>query len=127
MTSNVERFNSPGLPTPAGHYVHATRSNELIFVSGQLPHVSGASGSSFEDQTRSAISAVFQALEVAGSGPDLALKVNAYIVGVEHWPEFNAVFAEMFGDHRPARAVIPVPELHHGLLVEVEAIAIRRT
>ena len=36
------------------------------------------------------------------------------------------VYAEVFGPHRPARAVVPVPELHHGYLVEIEAVAVRR-
>ena len=60
-----------------------------------------------------------------GSGPERVLKVNVYIVGIEHWPAFNRVYAELFGDAKPARAVVPVPELHFGYLVEVDAIAAR--
>jgi enamine deaminase RidA (YjgF/YER057c/UK114 family) len=47
-------------------------------------------------------------------------------VGVQHWSAFNEVYAGIMGDNRPARAVIPVPELRHGCLVEVEAVAVRR-
>jgi len=53
--------------------------------------------------------------------------MTAYIVGVENWPAFNRIYAEVFGDAKPARTVVPVPELHHGYLVEVEAIAVRRS
>jgi endoribonuclease L-PSP len=52
-------------------------------------------------------------------------KLTAYLVGVEYWPAFNAIYAEVLGNHRPARAVVPVPALHHGYLIELEAIAVR--
>lgn len=51
--------------------------------------------------------------------------LTAYIVGVVNWPAFNKVYAELMGDARPARTVVPVPELHHGYLVEVDAIGVR--
>jgi enamine deaminase RidA (YjgF/YER057c/UK114 family) len=51
------------------------------------------------------------------------VQCTAYIVGVANWPEFNRLYAERFGDHRPARAVVPVPELHHGFLVELQMTA----
>ena len=47
------------------------------------------------------------------------------VVGVENWPAFNAIYAEIFGAARPARSVVPVPSLHHGCLIELEAIAAR--
>ena len=53
------------------------------------------------------------------------LRVTAYIVGVENWPIFNRVFAEVIGEGRPSRTVLPVPELHHVYLVEVDAMAAR--
>jgi enamine deaminase RidA (YjgF/YER057c/UK114 family) len=51
------------------------------------------------------------------------VRVTVYIVGVENWPRFNTVYASMLPDARPARTVIPVPELRHGLLVEIDAVA----
>jgi 2-iminobutanoate/2-iminopropanoate deaminase len=42
---------------------------------------------------------------------------------VENWPAFNSVYAEVMGEARPARSVVPVPELHYGYLVEIDAIA----
>ena len=32
----------------------------------------------------------------------------------------------MLGEHRPARAVVPTKDLHHGFLVEIEAVAALR-
>ena len=113
---------------PAGHYAPATAHGDLVFVSGQLPvgpdgqHDAGAP---FEEQVRRTLSNLFAVLAAAGSGPDRLLKVTPYIVGVDHWSTFNRVYADMLGEARPARAVVPVPELHHCYLVEIEAVAAR--
>jgi reactive intermediate/imine deaminase len=113
-------------PIPAGHYAQARVHAGVAYLSGQLPiRPDGAHdpAASFEDQARQALANLFAVLEAAGGSPDRVLKVTAYIVGVEHWPRFNAVYAEAFGDARPARSVVPVPELHHGYLVEIDAVA----
>ena len=68
---------------------------------------------------------LFAVLAAAGSSPDRVLKVTVYVAGIAYWPAFNRLYAEAFGDAKPARCVVPVPELHHGYLVEVEAIATR--
>ena len=109
---------------PAGHYAPATAYGDLVFVSGQLP-IGAEPTAAFDAQARQVISNLFEVLRAAGTAPDRLLKVTVYLVGVERWPAFNAVYAELMGEARPARAVVPVPELHHGYLVEIEAIAAR--
>lgn len=124
----IERITTDAAPAPAGHYVQATAWGELVHVSGQLgvrPDGSHTAGQPFEAQARQALANLLAILAAAGSGPGGVLKVTAYIVGVEHWPDFNRLFAEAFGAARPARAVVPVPGLHHGYLIEVEAVAVR--
>lgn len=54
------------------------------------------------------------------------LKITVYIVGIEHWGHFNELYAHALGEVRPARSVVPVPALHHGYVVEIDAIAARR-
>jgi 2-iminobutanoate/2-iminopropanoate deaminase len=128
MTDPIARIATAAAPKPAGHYSQATAWRDLVFVSGQLP--TGPDGSHtadqpFEAQARQALASLLAILAEAGSGPEHLLRVTAYLVGVENWPEFNRVYAEMLGEAQPARTVVPVPELHHGYLVEVEAIAVR--
>jgi enamine deaminase RidA (YjgF/YER057c/UK114 family) len=108
--------------------VQATEAAGVVFVSGQL--AARADGGSladqpFEIQARQALANIIAIVEGAGLGRDRIAKVTAYLVGVEHWPAFNAIYAEVLGDYRPARAVVPVPALHHGYLIELEAIAVR--
>jgi 2-iminobutanoate/2-iminopropanoate deaminase len=115
--------------TPRGHYSNATTHNGLIFTAGMLPTpANGSSGAdmSFEKQVRQVLENLLDVLKAAGAGPQDVLKMTAYIVGAEHWAPFNKIYAEVFGEHKPARTVLPVPELYFGYLVEVEAIAAAR-
>ena len=128
MIDPIDRIATPAVPAPAGHYAQAVAWRDLVFVSGQLgPRSDGAhtADEPFEVQVRQALTNLLAILAEAGSGPDRVLRVTAYIVGVENWPAFNRIYAEMFGDAKPARTVVPVPELHHGYLVEVDAIGVR--
>lgn len=122
----MKSIDVPGLAPPGGHYAHATTAGGLIFISGQLPihPVDGRlNQADFAVQAGCAIDNLLSVLNAAGSGPERLLKVNVYLVGIEHWAQFNELYAERLGPHRPARAVIPVPELHHGFLVEIDGIA----
>jgi len=101
----------------------------LVFVSGQLAVEAGSGrkiAGSVEEQTRIALENVAAILRAAGSDIDRVLKTTIYISDIELWGRVNEVYAEFFGSHRPARAVVPTRDLHHGLLVEIEAIAALR-
>lgn len=128
MTASIDRIATEAVPAPAGHYSQATAWRDLIFVSGQLgPRSDGThtAHQPFEVQVRQTLANLLAILDRGGSGPGQVLRVTAYIVGVGNWPEFNRIYADVFGDAKPARTVVPVPELHHGYLVEVDAIAVR--
>lgn len=130
MDHAIRPVSAPGAAPPGGHYSPAVRHGGLIYVSGQLgirPDGDHTSGLGFEAQARQALQNLFAVLAAAGSGPDQILKVTVYVVGIENWPAFNAVYAEMMGTARPARSVVPTPALHHGYLVEIDAIAIDRS
>lgn len=129
MAGEIERIATAEAPAPAGHYSQATAWGGLVFVSGQLatlPDGTKLNDRPFADQARAALANMLAIARAAGAEPGDFLKVTVYIAAVDHWPEFNAIFAEVFGEARPARAVVPVPELHYGYLVEVEGIAVRR-
>ena len=114
-------------PRPAGHYVQAKRAGDHLYISGQLPiRADGAPlpDDGFETQAAQAIDNMLAILKAAGGQPADLARVTAYIVGVGNWPRFNAVYAEKLGDARPARTVVPVPELHYGYLVEIDAVAV---
>jgi 2-iminobutanoate/2-iminopropanoate deaminase len=118
--------STPNAPQPAGHYAQAIVHDGLVYVSGQLP-VDPATGEkrlgSIEEQATQALRNVAAILEAAGSGLDHVLKTTVYVSDIALWGRVNAVYAAVFGDHRPARAVVPTRELHYGFQVEIEAVA----
>jgi 2-iminobutanoate/2-iminopropanoate deaminase len=120
----MELIQAPGLPAPAGHYAQAVAAGGLVFLSGILPSRAELdAGAPFTQQCASVLAQCRQVLDAAGCTLGDVVQCTAYIVDVENWPAFNAVYAEAFGAHKPARAVVPVPALHHGFLVELQVVA----
>jgi reactive intermediate/imine deaminase len=127
MRAHLAFVTSKELAAPGGHYTHAARFGDLVFVSGQLgirPDGLHTAHLPFDDQVCQALENLLTALRSAGATAADVLKVTAYIVDVERWPRFNTLYAEVMGNARPARTVVPVAQLHHGYLVEVDAIAV---
>lgn len=122
----MKTISTPDAPAPAGHYSQAVVHGGLVFVSGQLP-IDPLTGEkridSIEEQTRQALKNVAAILTAANSSLDNVLKVTVYVSDIDLWGRVNEVYAEFFGEHRPARAVVPTRELHHGFQIEIEAIA----
>ena len=115
------------LARPGGHYSHAVRAGGFVFVAGQLPVAADGrklNEEPFEAQARQVLANVGAALRGAGSSVDQLVQVRVYITDIERWPVFNAIYAEWAGSARPARAVVPVPQLHYGFLLEIEATAL---
>lgn len=118
--------STPHAPQPAGHYSQAIVHNGIVYVAGQLaidPQTGEKRAGSVEEQTELALRNVAAILEAAGSDLAHVLKTTVYISDVSLWGRVNAVYAQVFGAHRPARAIVPTRDLHYGLQVEIEAIA----
>jgi 2-iminobutanoate/2-iminopropanoate deaminase len=115
-------------PKPLGHYSQAVRGGGLIHISGQLPITRSGlpdnQTASFEVQAKLVLQNFLAILGKVGAEPNDVLKVTAYVVGAKNWPIFNQAFIEAFGDHKPCRSVVPVPELHHGYLIEIDGVAL---
>ena len=65
-------------------------------------------------------------LKAAGSDIDQVIKTTIYVSDIELWDRVNAVYSSFFGEHRPARAVVPTRDLHFGFQIEIEAIAVAK-
>lgn len=116
----------PGTKPPTGHYSPAVVHNDLVYVSGQLPidpvtgqHETG----DIAAQTRLVLNNLKRILEASGSAIDHVLQVTVYTSDVSLWGEINRLYAEFFGNHKPARAVVPTAPLHYGFLIEIAAVA----
>ena len=111
----------------SGHYSQAVVKGHEVFISGLLPITPSGeklNGASFTDQTIQVLDNLKAILADAGSSPDKLVSVRVYISNLDNWVEFNSLYSKMVGAHRPARAVVPVPALHYGFSLELEAIAV---
>jgi 2-iminobutanoate/2-iminopropanoate deaminase len=128
MAGEIISVNPATMAAPGGHYSHAVCANGFVFISGQLPIAPDGSKlneATFEQQARQVLDNVAQALTAAGSSIAALTQVRVYVTDINSWPTFNAIYAAWAGAARPARAVVPVPALHHGFKIEIEAVAVQ--
>ena len=122
----MERITIPGAQPARGHYSMAVKDGNEIYISGQLPvdpftgrHCQG----SVKQQARQALENFHNVLTAAGARISDVVKVVVYITDISMWDEVNEVYSDFFGEHYPARSIVPVKPLHYGFLIEIEGIA----
>jgi 2-iminobutanoate/2-iminopropanoate deaminase len=122
----MRSIQTENMPKSNGHYSQVMEHNGILYLSGQLPihpetkHIP----ETIEEQAAQALANVEVLLREAGSSKSQVLKATVYIAGIELWDQVNAVYAAFFGDHKPARSIVPTPKLHFGSLIEIEVVAV---
>ncbi|UUZ83258.1 RidA family protein [Paenibacillus sp. P26] len=109
-----------------GHYALATLHHNTVYVSGQFamdPVTCEKKFGTIEEETLQALKNVEMIVEAAGSKKEQILRMTLYIPDVKLWDKVDTVYKAFFGDHKPARTVVPTNELHYGFKIEIEAIA----
>ena len=123
----MQPVSIPGAPPPGGHYSPGVSHNGFVFVSGQLPITPGQTEhkvGAIEEQTEQCLRNVERVLIAAGSSLARCVQMTVYISDGDMWGRVNTVYARVLGDHRPARAVVPVKELHYGYQIEIQAVGV---
>ena len=109
-----------------GHYSPGIVSNGLLFISGQLsidPDTRQVAQGGIEEHTRLALNNLDRVLKEAGVERSSVVQCRVYVSDIDDWDKVNVIYSEFFGEHKPARIVVPVSKLHFGCLIEIEAIA----
>lgn len=123
----IKQINPAELPPPIGAYAYATQANGFLFISGLLPMLPNGeklASAPFKQQVTQTLSNMLVILKAAGLDQTKLVQVRVYLTNIDNWPEFNEVYSEWIGTHRAARCVIPVPSLHSGVAIEIEATAV---
>lgn len=123
-----ERISIGGLPVGGQEPLisTATRWGDLLFLSGRAPidtRTMQVVSDDFEEQARSTLDQVMDALREAGSGPEHVLRVNCYLLRAEDFGAWNRLWAEYFPAPRPARTTVVSGFTVPGMLIEVEVTA----
>jgi 2-iminobutanoate/2-iminopropanoate deaminase len=115
-------------PKPIGPYSQAVvATGSLVFTAGQIaldPATGKIDGDDIASQTRRALANVGEILKKAGSSPQKVVKTTVFLKDMNEFAGMNAVYAEFFGTHAPARSTVEVARLPKDVKVEIEAIAI---
>ncbi len=113
-------------PNAIGPYCHATQVGNLIFCSGQTPldpDTMQLVGSTIEEQTEQVLKNLSVVLNGLGLSLQNVAKTTVFLKNMNDFQGMNAVYARLFGEHRPARTTIAIRENPLDAMVEIECIA----
>lgn len=111
-------------PAAIGPYAQAVKVGNLLFTSGQIPL--GLNGEvvagGVEEQTHQVFANLKAVLAEAGAELHDVVKATVFIKDMGQFAAINSIYAEYFGDHKPARSTVEVARLPKDVLVEIELI-----
>lgn len=117
---------TPNAPQAIGPYSQAVKANGIVYTSGQIaldPATGNLVEGTFEDQVHRVFRNLEAVLHQAGSSFDRVLKATVYVTDLANFAALNAIYAEYFGSHKPARTTIQASGLPRGGMVEIDLIA----
>ena len=122
----MQPIHTDKAPKAIGPYSQAVVANNLIFCSGQIPtdpttgeFVNGG----IKEQTAQVLKNLAEVLRATGSGFSSVASVSVFLRDMNDFKDMNEVYAEKFGEHKPARATVAVAGLPKGALIEISCIA----
>lgn len=122
----IETVSTENAPKALGPYSQALKAGGFVWCSGQIP-INPATGAieavTIEDQTRQVIENLSNVLSAAGSSLASVVKTTVFIRDMNDFAALNGVYAEMFGETKPARSCVEVSRLPKDVKIEIEAVA----
>ena len=122
----IEPVSTDSAPKALGPYSQALKVNGFVYCSGQIPinpATNAIEAVTIEDQTRQVILNLKNVLEAAGASLSAVVKTTVFIKDMNDFAALNGVYAEMFGETKPARSCVEVARLPKDVKVEIEAVA----
>ena len=123
----MEIIKTQQAPEAIGPYSQAIKAGNWVFCSGQIPldpATMSLVGATVAEQTHQVFKNLKAVLQAAGSSLQQVVKTTVFLQDMNDFQQMNAVYAEAFGDHAPARATVEVARLPKNVLVEIECIAL---
>ena len=124
----IERISPPGVPAPRGPYSPAVRAGDFIFVSGQVPIdpvTQQVVAGNVRDETRQTLTNIQRILEGCGAALGDVVKCQVFLADGKDFAAMNEVYAEFFGEAKPARTTVVAAFAIPGIRVEIDAVAYR--
>ena len=114
-------------PAAIGPYSQAIQTEDMLFTSGQLglDPQTGSLPEGIQAQTSQALANVNAILKEAGFTKENVIKTTVFLKDMTDFGAVNEIYADFFGDHKPARTCVEVTRLPKNGLVEIEIVAAR--
>ncbi len=121
----MELVNTQRAPEAIGPYSQAVIANGLVYTSGQIALTPDGEliERDIKMQTKQVLTNLKNVLESVESGLDRVIKTTIYLENMEDFGIVNVIYAEYFGDHKPARSTVAVKTLPKNVLIEIDCIA----
>ena len=113
-------------PHAIGPYSQAVRSGNMLFLSGQIaldPKSGNLIEGDFAAQSRRVFDNLRAVLRASGADFQNVTRATVYLTDLGNFQTLNAIYAEYFGNHKPARSTVGVAQLPRGAQVEIDLIA----
>ena len=122
----MEMISTDKAPAAIGPYSQAIKTNGMIYTSGQIALTPSGElvDRDIKRQTKQVLTNLKNVLEESDSSLDNVIKTTIFLENIEDFGIVNVIYAEYFGDHKPARSTVAVKTLPKNVLVEIEAIAV---
>ncbi len=126
MSTKMEFIATTNAPAAIGPYSQGVKVNGMFYSSGQIALTPAGEmlGDDVVLQTKQVFANLKAVLEAAGSSLDRVVKVMAFVADINDFATVNEIYAEAFGDHKPARSLVAAKTLPKNALVEIEVIAL---
>jgi 2-iminobutanoate/2-iminopropanoate deaminase len=122
----IERIAVPGAPAPQGPYSPAVRAGDFLYVSGQGPIDPETNEFSFGDvrhETRLVLANIQRILEGCGGSLQNVVKCSVFLAAATDFGAMNEVYAEFFGEQKPARTTVQATLVEPNMRVEIDCVA----
>ena len=122
----IERISVPGAPVPRGPYSPAVRAGDFIYVAGQGPIDPATDQFSYGDirhETRLVLENIRRILDACGASMSDVVKCSVFLVDGNDFSSMNQVYAEFFGDAKPARTTVEAKFANPKMRVEIDCVA----
>ena len=127
MAPTLRPIATPDAPTAIGPYSQAMVAGGLVFTAGQValdPKTMELVAGDVKAQTERVFANLTAVLQAAGTGLDRVVKATVFLADMADFAAMNEVYAQAFGNHRPARSTVAVRTLPKNAKVEIDLVAL---
>ena len=128
LSAQIKNVSTPEAPAAIGPYSQAVVVGNLVFLSGQIPLdpvTMKIIGEDIETQTRQVFKNIRAVLKAENLKLNSVVKCTVFMKNLDDFAKMNTIYAEEFGEHKPARSTVQVARLPKDVLIEIECVAVK--